>query len=150
MDAAVLDREVAEIKRVGQLMESQRRTYDALAASRRQRMLLLAIESGISQSELAERLGVSPAVVQHSLREARKQPVRRLSFAEPKVQGRWARELRLRKDLTRKQIAEQVGVPESWVRDVENGIVTSHQGALPILFDKLGVTVDRFAVEGPL
>lgn len=144
---STISAEVAELKRLGAETERARQRTNALAAARQSRMLEVIVEEGLTQSELAQALGVSPAVVQSALREARRRPLPTKSFADPVTQGRWVREARTRKGLDRRDLAADLGVPHSWVRSVEDGHVDGRAGKLPELFDLLEMDVRRFAVS---
>lgn len=144
---STMEGEVAELKRLGAETERARKRMNALAAARQNRMLEVIVEEGLTQTELARTLDVSPAVVQSALREARRRPLPSKSFADPVVMGRWVREARTRKGVDRRDLAQQLGVTQGWIRSVEEGHVDGKPGKLPELFDLLEMDVQRFAVR---
>ena len=140
--------QLAEVKRLGSVLQSQQRSIEALADARRQRMWRVIVETGMTQADLAKQIGVSTSAVQQALREARQAPLPQFSFETRDVQGRWARELRKRSDLSVKQAADCLDVPQVWVKDVEAGRAVKGVGRLPRLFELYGAKVNRYAVGG--
>ena len=108
----------------------------------------LLVDSGLTQAQLADVLGVSPATVQASVRNARQEELPELNFSDTYQQGRWLRELRLRQSMTKQDLARNLGVPKSWVDDVESGDARLGDGRVPRAFDALGADVRRFQAYG--
>lgn len=139
--------EVDELTRLAEMAKQSRQRALALSRARQDRMYRVMVENGLTQAQMAQALGVSPATVQQAVKSARSRPLTHLGFGTLLTQGRWARELRLRAGKDRREVARQAGVTQTWLKQVEEGRPTDHPGWLPKLFEVLGVEVDAFLVR---
>lgn len=65
-------------------------------------------------------------------------------FSKKERQGRMLQGLRLRAELTRKQVAKAIGSNELYIRQYEDCVRRIHPGKIPLLAKLLDTTVDDF------
>lgn len=65
-------------------------------------------------------------------------------FSKKERQGRMLQGLRLRAEMTRKQVAKAIGSNELYIRQYEDCVRRIHPGKIPLLAKLLDTTVDDF------